>query len=185
MHLFYKKYYYINSFDAKSIDNQDKETLIIFRDYFKKKIDKNLIVNIRNYCKKKSLKFIISNNFKLGLELNLDGVYIPSFNNDFSHLNYSLKTDFIVIGSAHNIREIRTKEKQKVKEIVISPLFSKKNYLGIYKFLLLKKLTKKKVIPLGGILKKNIKLLNFVNVKSFAGISFFQKKSPQNDIEGF
>ena len=36
------------------------------------------------------------------------------------------------------------------------------------------KLTKKKVISLGGISKKNIKLLKLLNEPDFAGISYFE-----------
>ena len=87
---------------------------------------------------------------------------------------------FELIGSAHNIKEIRTKEKQKVDKIFISSLFKKnKNYLGINKFKLLSQLTRKDVIVLGGISKKNLKKLKILNQSRFAGISYFeQKKGP-------
>ena len=86
----------------------------------------------------------------MALNLKLDGAYIPSFNRSLSHLNYSLYKNFITIGSAHNIKEIRIKEKQKVDQIVLSSLFKKnKNYLGLYRFKTLKNLTKKNVIVLG------------------------------------
>ena len=87
----------------------------------------------------------MANNYKLALKMDLDGVYIPSFNNDLKHLNYLKKKNFIVLGSAHNIKEIRIKEVQKVDAIFISSLFNKKkNFLGINKFLNLIKFTKKK-----------------------------------------
>jgi thiamine-phosphate pyrophosphorylase len=35
-------------------------------------------------------------------------------------------------------------------------------------------LTKKKIVVLGGISKKNIKLLNLLNKSEFAGISYFE-----------
>ena len=59
----------------------------------------------------------MSNNYKLALKMDLDGVYIPSFNSDLKHLNYPKKKNFIVLGSAHNIKEIRIKEVQKVDAI--------------------------------------------------------------------
>ena len=37
------------------------------------------ILKIKNYCKKKLIKFYLSNNIKLAIKLDLDGVYIPSF----------------------------------------------------------------------------------------------------------
>ena len=73
---------------------------------------------------------------------------------------FSLKKNFKIIGSAHNIKEIKIKEIQNVKRFFISSLFKKnKNYLGINKFKLISKLTNKKVVALGGISKKNINKL--------------------------
>ena len=52
------------------------------------------------------------------------------------------------------LKRLRLKEIQNVKLIFISSIFKKnKNFLGIYKFIKLRKLTKKKVIALGGISK--------------------------------
>jgi len=134
-----------------------------------------LIFKIRNYCKKKSLKFYLSNNIKLAIKLNLDGVYIPSFNRNFRHLSYSFKINFNIIGSAHNLKEIRNKENQKVEKIFISSLFKKnKNFLGINRFKLLKNLTLKETVALGGISRKNLKNLKLTKCFAFAGISFFE-----------
>ena len=173
--LMIRKYYFINKFDTNIIDKQDKQTTIIFRNYTSKKEDEILILKIQKYCKKKSLKFYLSNNIKLAIKLNLDGAYIPSFNKDLSHLSYSFKKTFNIIGSAHNLKEIKIKENQKVKKIFLSSLFKKnKNFLGINKFKLLNKLTKIKGVALGGISKKNIKKLKLANCSTFAGISYFE-----------
>ena len=111
----------------------------------------------------------------MALKLNLDGAYIPSFNKSIKHLSYSYKKNFVLLGSAHNIKEIRNKELQNTDKIFISSLFKKnQNYLGIKKFKLLQSLTKKRVIALGGINKKNIKLLNITSCSEFAGISYFK-----------
>ncbi len=170
-----RKYYFINKLDTNIIDKQDKQTIIIYRNYLSKIKDENLIIKIKKYCKKNRNKFYLSNNVKLAIKLDLDGVYIPSFNKSLKHLSYSFKSNFKFLGSAHNIREIRIKEKQKVEEIFLSSLFKKnKNFLGINKFKLLKKLTRKKVVALGGISKKNVKKLRLLNQSSFAGISYFE-----------
>ena len=170
-----KKYYYICKFDTKNIHKQDKHTTIIYRNYSKKPIDQKLILKIKGYCKKRSIKFYLSNNIKLAIKLNLDGAYIPSFNKSLKHLAYSYKSNFKIIGSAHNLKEIRTKENQNVEKIILSSLFKKnKNYLGINKFKLLSKFTKKKIVVLGGISKKNIRKLKILNYLEFAGISFFE-----------
>ena len=138
-------------------------------------MDESLIIKIKNYCRKKNLKFILSNNMKLAIKLNLDGVYIPSFNKNFNHLSYSFNKKFKIIGSAHNIKEIRIKELQKVESIFLSSLFKKnKNYLGIYKFKLLSNLTKKKIVVLGGVSQKNLKKINTLKNSGFAGISYFE-----------
>ncbi len=170
-----KKYYFINRFETNNIDKQDKETIIIYRNYSAKKHDKKDILNIKKYCRKKGAKFYLSNNIKLAIRLDLDGAYIPSFNKSLKNLHYSYKKKFEIIGSAHNLKEIRIKEQQRVNKIFLSSLFKKnKNFLGLYKFKLLSTLTKKKVVALGGISKKNIKVLKLLNIKDFAGISFFE-----------
>jgi thiamine-phosphate pyrophosphorylase len=168
------KYYFINALNKSIIDKQDKTTIIIYRNY-NQKLDKKLILQIKNFCKKKGNKFILANNIKLAITLDLDGAYIPSFNKDKKHLSYSYKKDFIILGSAHNIKEMRTKELQGVNKIFLSSIFKKnKNFLGIKKFKLFSLLTKKKIIALGGVSQKNLKLLNLVNCSGFAGISYFR-----------
>ena len=173
------KYYFINKFNQSHIDKQDKETTIIYRNY-DQKVDKKLIIKIKIYCKKKGNKFLLSNNIKLAIKLNLDGVYIPSFNKDKKHLSYSVKKNFVVLGSAHNIYEMKTKELQNVNAIFLSSIFKKnENYLGINRFKLLSLLSRKPFIALGGIKNDNLKKLNLINCLGFAGISFFeQKKGP-------
>jgi thiamine-phosphate pyrophosphorylase len=169
------KYYFINKFDTNNINQQHRQTVIIYRNYSTKTVDRLLILKIRNYCKRKKIKFYISNNIKLAISLNLDGVYLPSFNQNFNHLGYSFKKNFVIVGSAHNNKEIKIKEKQGVSAIFLSSLFKKnKNYLGLNKFKLLSKLTIKKIIPLGGISDQNLKKLRLLNCSSFAGISYFE-----------
>ena len=169
------KYYFINNFDTNIIDKQDSKTVIIYRNYTSKKIDEILILKIKNYCKKKLLKFYISNEVKLAIKLNLDGVYIPSFNKNYSHLSFSYKKNFEIIGSAHNLKEIKIKELQKVRKIFLSSLFKKnKNYLGINKFKILSNLTTKRIVALGGISNNNLKKLKLLNNPDFAGISYFE-----------
>ena len=170
-----RKYYFINKFDTNNIDKQDKQTAIIYRNYSTKKANQTLILKIKKYCKKNSIDFYLSNNIKLAIKLGLDGAYIPAFNNSLRHLAYSYKKNFKIIGSAHNLKEIRVKENQNVSKIFLSSLFKKnKNYLGINKFKLLSKLTMKKIVVLGGVSKKNKKKLSLTGQCDFAGISYFE-----------
>ena len=170
-----KKYFFIDNFDTKILDYQEKGTAIIYRNYEENKVSYNSIIKLRDFCKKKNLQLFISNNFKLALNLKLDGAYIPSFNSSLSHLNFSLNNNFKIIGSAHNIKQIRNKELQNVSKIFLSSIFKlNKNFLGINRFKLTSRLTKKDIVVLGGITKKNIKLIKLVDCKEFAGISFFE-----------
>ena len=168
------KYYFISKFDTNHIDKQDKNTIIIYRNYDLKN-HLRTIIKLKKYCNKKNLKFFLSNDVKLALNLNLDGAYIPSFNKSFGHLSYSYNNNFKIIGSAHNLKEIKTKEMQKVSKIILSSLFKKnKNFLGLFRFKLLSKLTKKDVVALGGISRKNLKMLKILDNQEFAGISYFE-----------
>ena len=168
------KYCFIDEFDTNTINKQDRKTGIIFRNYNKPLSKKNLI-ELKNYCHKVKKKIFLSNNIKLSLELGFDGAYIPSFNRSTQHLSYNFKKKFLLLGSAHNIYEIRTKEKQSVQIIFLSSIFkNNKNFLGLNKFKKLSRLSRLKVVALGGISKKNIKLLNLTFCFGFAGISIFR-----------
>ncbi len=175
MHSFYPyKFYFINVFKKKNIDKLDNNTGLVYRNY-NKKLNINDLIELKNYCKIKGLKLFLSNNFKLAIKLDLDGAYIPAFNKSFKHLNFKTKSSFLIIGSAHNIKEIRLKEKQQVKIIFISSVFKKnKNFLGINKFKILRKFTKKKVVALGGISKKNERKIKLLNCNGISGISYFE-----------
>ena len=107
--------------------------------------------------------------------LKANGVYISSFNKNLNLRINKFKKKFKILGSAHNLKEIRIKELQKVQSIFISSLFKKnKNYLGLNKFRINSKYTKKNIVALGGISKKNLKKLKLINVSDFAGISYFE-----------
>ena len=171
---FPKKFYFINSFKKNNIDKLNNNTGVIFRNY-KNSINLKEIISIKNYCKRKNIKFFLSNNFKLAIKLKLDGAYIPSFNRDFRHLVYKVNSSFLIMGSAHNINEIRIKERQKVKLIFLSSIFKKnKNYLGLYRFKYLKKMTRNEIVPLGGINENNLKELRLIDCKKMSGISYFE-----------
>ena len=176
MHIkLFTKYYFINTFDTNNLQKQDKETIIIYRNYSSSNININKLIKLKNFFRKKGNKFFLANNFRLALKLRLDGVYIPSFNKDFNHLAFSTFINFAIVGSAHNLKEIRIKELQQVRNIFLSSVFKKnKNYLGLNKFKILNKYTKKNVVALGGISKKNIKQIKLTNVSRIAGITYFE-----------
>lgn len=169
---------FISEFKKEEILNLSKDIGVIFRNY-EKKLDKKEILKVKNLCKKSGKKIYLANNIKVAANLNLDGVYIPSFNKNLCFKKFNLKKNFLIIGSAHNYNEMKIKEKQGAKIIFLSPLFQTKNYkkkLGIIKFNLLSRLSLKKIIALGGINKSNLKKLKITNADGFSGISYFKDK---------
>ena len=176
-------YHFIDEFKEADLSKLDSKITLIYRNY-KEKIDTLLVEKIKQFCKKTNRKFYLANDIKLAYKLKLDGAYIPSFNSCIKHNQYNKRLNFKVIGSAHNIKEIITKKRQKVEYIFISSLLkNKKNkkFLGLYKFLILKKFTQNKIIALGGINNKNIKKLNILDCAGFAAISLLKEIYKKNE----
>ena len=172
-------YCFVSEYNYLELSSLNKNIHIIYRNY-KKNIDISTLISLKKYCKKNNKKLFISNNIKLALRHKLDGIYIPAFNNQLNYVKFTLPKSFIIIGSAHNVNEITTKQTQGCKFIFISPIFEVKktnHYLDIIKFNLLALQKKSKFIALGGINSKNIKRLNLLKISGFAGISFFKKKT--------
>ena len=172
----YKQYYFIEKFDKNHLKKINKKINLIYRNYSKVH-DERTIKNLARFCSIENRKLFIANDFKLALKMNINGVYLPSFNKSLKHNIYGLKKNFQIIGSAHNIREIKEKELQGVKVIFLAPLFKKeKKWLGINKFNFLSNQTNQKIVALGGISKQNLKKLNLLKIFGFAGISYFEQK---------
>ena len=115
---------------------------------------------------------------KLTLKFKADGLYVPSFNKNKRYNNFE-KKNLLIIGSAHNQKEIHEKIKQNCSALFLSPIFYVKknsNYLDIYKFNLLSINNKINFFALGGINENNITKLNLLNVKGYGGVSWFKKK---------
>ena len=169
---------FISSFKKEDILNLNKNIGIIFRNY-EDKVNIKDILNLKHFCRINNRKLYLAKNIKLAINLDLDGVYIPAFYKKMTVNKFNVKKKFLFLGSAHNIYEIKEKEKQGVEVIFISPLFKTKEYknnLGIIKFNILSRLTKKKIIALGGINRKNINTLKITNAYGYSGISFFSNK---------
>ena len=92
--------------------------------------------------------------------------------------SFSIPKNFKIIGSAHNIKEVKTKKQQGCKEIFISPLFQvkkKTSFLNIYNFNKLTIDNKVKYIALGGIDQRNYKKIKLTKSSGFASISWVKK----------
>ena len=114
-------YYFIDEFDKKEIEKLSSKISLIYRNY-DKKTDFNEIKKLVLYCKNNRRKVYISNNLKTAIKYNFDGLYIPSFNKNLGFRNI-LKGNLEILGSAHNIIELRIKEKQGCSAIFLSPIF--------------------------------------------------------------
>jgi len=105
------------------------------------------------------------------------GIYISTYNNKIFLFNKNHTHNYNVIGAAHNISEIRRKFQLGCNAVFLSPVFKTKSHkvskpIGLVRFLLISKLFKNKVYPLGGITPKKLGFFNIL--KKFAGISYFQ-----------
>ncbi|MDC3100231.1 thiamine phosphate synthase [Candidatus Pelagibacter sp.] len=177
--MFKSIYYYIDKFNRDEIYKLNKTINIIYRNY-SNRFNKKEILQLVTFCKKQRRKVYISNNLKLALRFNFDGVYIPAFNKTLNYKNIP-KKNFEIIGSAHNVKEIINKEYQGCTKIFLSPIFkTKKNrsYLGVTKFNIIKLTAKKNIISLGGINSENIRYLRMCRVEGFASISWIKKNGP-------
>ena len=110
----------------------------------------------------------------------MKGVYLPAFNKRiiYNNLNITAKKKFKIIGSAHNVAEIKVKEKQNCEEIFLSPIFKTekyKNYLDTIKFNILANKTKRNVIALGGVNLNNLKKIYSTRSIGVASISWIKK----------
>jgi thiamine-phosphate pyrophosphorylase len=174
--IYLRPYHFINNYNKKEMENLNNKINIIYRNY-RGPINESVIIKIKSECQKLGIKLFLSNNIKMAIKLKLNGVYIPSFNKSLN-LKFKTNKQFQMLGSAHNLKEIRIKEKQGIDTIFLSPIFKinkKKHYFDIYKFKELSKLTKKKVVALGGINEKNIKRIKLLNCDGFAAIKYFKK----------
>ena len=182
MFVFKNKYFFIiestRDIDLKNIKNSNKFSII----YRSKNIAENIekLMKFRKICKTKNIDFYVSNNVKLINILKADGIYISAYNNNLK-IACLRNSNYKIIGSAHNIKELEIKKLQGCSSIVFSRLFEtsykyKKGFLGVVKFNLLKLSRRENLIPLGGIRLSNLNKLNIVQCNSIALSSEIRKK---------
>ena len=182
MFTFKNKYFLIiesiKDIDLRNIKLINKYT-IIYRNVGKiKNIDD--LLKFRRNCKAKKIDFYVSNNEKLTLDLKADGIYISAHNRNLS-LAKLKRSNFKIIGSAHNIKELNIKLLQGCSSIIFSRLFKvsnplKRGFMGVIKFNLFKLSRKENLVPLGGINLSNLNKLKMVKSNSFALLSEIKKK---------
>lgn len=173
-----KVYCYVDKYNLSDLIKLGKNINIIYRNYENIDHIKNL-KKLRVFCKKNGNKLYISNNIKLSVRIKANGVYIPSFNNKLNYCGlFNLPQKFRIIGSAHNLKEIKIKISQGCKEIFLSPLFEvskSKKFLDCVKFNLLTLKVESNFIALGGINEKNFKKIKLLKINGFASINWAKK----------
>ena len=180
-------FYFIDKFNKDDIKKLDKSIGIIYRNY-ENKYSLSIVKKIKKFCNYYGNKIYIANNLKLAQKLNLNGIYIPAFNKKLSYKNLNLRKDFLILGSAHNVSEIKIKEKQGCEYIFLSPIFKTKKskfYLNTVKFNYLSNFTKKKIIALGGINSNNLRRIKSTKANGFASISYIKKNGPKINLGRF
>ena len=174
-----KYYYFIDEFNKNEIEKLSTQISLIYRNYNNKnKPDelKKLVI----HCKINRRKVYISNNLKDAIKYNFDGLYIPAFQKHLRFQNITKKS-LEIIGSAHNAIELKIKEKQCCSCIFLSPIFKNdknKKFLDVIKTNLLKKMTKNKIVLLGGINQKTLKRSQLCSPNGVAAISWIKKNGP-------
>ena len=177
-----KNYYYLMIDSAQNFDLDQiklKNKFIIIMTLLQNSKD-NQIIEFRNKCRAKKIKFFIKNNLKSVVKYKADGLYISAHNKNL-RLNQIINLNTDIIGSAHNIKELNIKTKQKCNKIIFSRLFKthykeKKTFLGLVKFNLISRVINKELIPLGGIRENNLQLTRLANSKGFCILSEVKKK---------
>ena len=121
LEVLYKMIQVNQDYNNQIIKHINTKTGVIYRNYNCKNRYK-VLTKIAKICRKKSSQLFVSNNMRLALKVNADGIYIPSFNN--SRINgLNLNKKILLLGSAHNQKEIHTKITQKCDAIFLSPIF--------------------------------------------------------------
>ena len=141
--------------------------ILILRSIDKYKDDE--LKKFNKKCTRNNISLFVPNKIRTLFSLNSNKFYISAHNKKpFKHLK-KIKPNIKIIGSAHNVREIREKIDQGCDFIVLSRIFettnkNKRGYLGTLKFNLLSRKFSKKFIALGGINEKTYKLLKILNI---------------------
>ena len=136
---------------------------------------------LQSDCLRRNIPLYIGNNIKTLFKLNSNRLYISAYNKVQTSSLIKINGKIDIIGSAHNISEIREKIQQGCKKILLSRIFktsyeNKKGWLGPIKFNLLTRNMKANFIALVGINQKNFNQLKNLNIVGIA-LSSAKKKA--------
>ena len=69
--------------------------------------------SLKNFCHSSKYKIYLANNIKLAHSHGFDGAYLTRRFNKKMNVIKNCRKNFKILGSAHNLKEILEKEKQK------------------------------------------------------------------------
>ena len=176
-----KFYFFTDKLDNIIIDNilKFKKIAIIYELKNNKEVNHDNLNIISKFCKKNSIKFYISNSYKLVLKYKANGIFITYDNKkNLNYINFQKRLE--IIGSAHNQIEYSLKVRQGCSTIMLSPIFYNKKYthnniLGVLKFNLICQYWRAKICALGGVNLNNFNKIKMTRATSVAFISLIKK----------
>jgi len=183
------KFYFFTDFLNETIVKniiKFKNICIIYKP--ENEVSKNItqILKIKKFCNKNKILFYFFDSYKLAIKYKANGIFLSSFNKNFIK-PIQIKSNFNVIGSAHNYHEYSIKKIQGCKQIMLSPIFFNQKYsvnkiLGINKFNLISNYWDTELCALGGINLNNLKKLRMCKIKSLAFVSLINNAKIKKPI---
>ena len=82
-------YYFVSDINLADLSKLSNNINIIYRNY-KKKIRIKDLLKLKKKCKTSKRQLFISNDIKIALKYNLNGIYIPSFNRKINYISHFL-----------------------------------------------------------------------------------------------
>ena len=164
----FKLFFFIEKLNELNLDYAKKiGAILILRN--PEKINLEDLKRFIKRCIYKKINLFIQNRVKILFLLKTNNFYISAYNKSRFKQLRKINRKVKIIGSAHNIPEIREKLAQGCEYIVLSRIFKtsnkfKKGFLGTTKFNLVTRNFSQKIIALGGINEKRFKLLRMLNI---------------------
>ncbi len=169
------------------IKNLPKNSIVIFREYHLESFAREkLALEFIKICRSYKHKILIAKNLALALKLKADGVHFSDFDKLplqlLSKKNRQMSQfwpkNFIFSIACHNYLSVLKSQRIQADMIFISPILTTKTHpqqknLGWLKFAKIFYISKKEVLPLGGMDKNAIKMLKRLDIKGFGGIDIF------------
>ena len=167
-----KIYFFIDKITEINLDEVKKTgAILILRQ--SKNISYRNLKKFASNCKSKRIDLFVANNIKLLSLLKTNRLYISAWNKKYYKNFRKFNSNIEIVGSAHNVKEIKEKIDQGCSQIFLSRIFEtkykfKKGFLGVTKFNLITRRFRTNFIALGGINIKNFNQIKNLNIIGLA-----------------